>query len=681
MARLVVLSVLLVGCHAADPVPAFSNLGPEAAFVGAAVCTSCHEDIATTYASHGMANSMYRLTEDRRVEPLLDSPIIDPHTGFAYRVIEVDGRLAQEERQLDVDGREVARLVRPMEWVVGSGNAARTYFAARGDGLVQLPLTWYTQGEGRWDFSPGYEAGNPRFGRTMVDGCMSCHNAVPASVPGVEGAFAEIPEGIGCERCHGPGSVHAEARLASDGPEVGPDLTIVNPKWLPIDLRLDVCQQCHVHATVDVLRAGETPYSYRPGRPLSAHEGPFAVPGVDEGGDGIAVVSHADRMRASACFLGTAGTERPLECVTCHDPHQSFRARPPEATSASCRSCHAPADLAASVSVDVRDAHVPEADCASCHMPRVDASSAPHASFTDHWIRVVGRGQDGLPAPEVGRSGVVAPLLAQDREGIEGGLYEGMAALTYGTRAANAQAIGVGAQFIEIARDRLPETPGEAQFLLGVARLTVGRPAEAAEALAAAVAAGPTPQRIETLARALADAGRIPEAEAAFRRAVRAQPRRPATRREFGRFWLARGRRVAAEAELKEALDLDPWDDEALLLLGLAATSTGARLEAWEEAVRLEPDWVGALARGIEEGRPLWGGDRVFGWPVRREVGAGPFTVYTTTGTPVARGVSASGLGRDGRGQLLPAGVYLAVGADRVARRFVVAVGPSGRGA
>lgn len=666
------LLVLLSACRAGDPAPAFANLGPEAEFVGAAVCATCHEDVAAQYASHGMANSMYRLTADRRVEPALEEPVVDPRSGFAYRVVEADGGLAQEEVQVDASGREVARLVRPMEWVVGSGNAARTYFARRGDALVQLPLTWYTQGGGHWGFSPGYEASNPRFGRTMPDGCMSCHNAVPASVPGVEGAFAEIPEGIGCERCHGPGSVHVEARLASDGPAEGPDPTIVNPKWLDVDLRLDVCQQCHLHATVDVLRAGETAYSYRPGRPLSAHEALFAVPGVSEGGAGVAVVSHADRMRASACFRETAGSARPLECVTCHDPHQSFAAREPNAKNAACLSCHDPDALRRAVAA--RAAHGTEADCASCHMPRVEATDAPHAAFTDHFIRVVGRTEDRLDRAEPGRSGTVAPLADRDRTGMEGGLYEGMAAVTYGMRAADERALGTGAQFLEIGIGRLPEAEtSEASFLLGVARLSVGRPAEAVGPLRAAVSAGGAslPQRLETLARALADTGQLPEADETFRRAVDAQPRRPATRREYGRFLLARGRLGAAARELRAALRLDPWDDEAHLLLGLAV-SEADRTALWEAAVRLGPTWADALARGVEASdgvRPLWTGGDVFGWPLAAPLRP-PVSVYTSSGTPVARG--AATVGRDEAGRPLASGVYLVVGAGGEVGRVVV---------
>ena len=641
------LAGVLAGCAGGGgEAPAFANLGPDAEYVGAATCATCHEDISATYASHGMANSMVRMTAEMRVEPLLQDPVVDPHSGFEYRVVETEAGLAQEERQLDADGAEVARLVRPMEWVVGSGDAARTYFARRGDRLVELPLTWYTQGGGRWDFSPGYRDSNPRFSRTMPDGCMSCHNAVPERVEGVEDAFADLPEGIGCERCHGPGSLHVEARLASDGAGEGPDSTIVNPKRLPVDLRLDVCSQCHLHATVAVLRQGEDAFSYRPGRPLSAHEALFAVPGIDEGGEGVAVVSHAARMQASACYQGSLSTAAPLECVTCHDPHEGFESRPAGSRSAACITCHTDG-LADAVPASLRREHAKTMGCVTCHMPRVEADDAPHSSFTDHWIRVVD-GPMRAVEPDVGRTGAVAPLAASDREGDVGALYEGMAAVTLGVRQRAQDPVASGAQFIRIALDRLGGEPWpDARFLLGVALLQAGRAEEAVAPLrAAAEAATPAtrPQRLETLARALADADRPNEAVSSFVEAVGAQPRRPETRREYGRLLLATDRLERAEPELGVAVDLDPWDPEAHLLLGILDAAAGRDPTGeWREAVRLDPEVAPVLSSGVRVGaggvEPLWTAPTVFGWPAAARIEPGvSVVVYSTSGGVLARG-------------------------------------------
>ena len=697
----VVAGVVLLGGVGCRPGASGADVAvPDAEYVGAAACGSCHADVVATYAGHAKAESMRRWLPARRVEPLLQDAIVDPSTGFEYRVVEVDGALAQEERQLDAAGREVARLVRPMEWVVGSGTLAHTYFARRGDRLVQLPLTWYTGGPqtggpqtggpqtgGRWDLSPGYEVGGPRFGRAMPSRCMYCHNAVPGLVDGVEDGFAEIPEGIGCEQCHGPGSLHVAA-FQRAAPPADPNAGLVDLGALPLDLRLDVCQSCHLHGTVDVYREGESAFTYRPGRPLSAHVGLFTVPELVDR-DGLDVASHVDRMKASPCFQETQGTPRALECTTCHDPHESFADQGAGATTAACRSCHAPTELQARVPAPLRTQHAASADCVSCHMPRVGAAGVPHAEVVDHYVRVVGEGDAAPPTPDVGRGGVVIPLMAADREGTEGGLYEGMATVQYGTRASDAAAVGSGAQFIEIALDRLddPQDWDDAQFLLGVTRLSAGRPAEALGPLARAAEAGGAEagQRFETLGRALADLGRDDEAEAAFRRALDAAPRRPESHRELGRFLLARGRPAPAAAALRAGLDLDPWDAEAHLLLGLALDAD-ARADAWREAVRLDPDLAGVLASGRVAGSaaPLWADSEVFGWPAADgwdRLGAAPLTVYSPSGTPLARAPGGADPTRAGwgglRGRPLGPGMYLAAAGGRVVR---FAVGRGGGG-
>ena len=71
-----------------------------------------------------------------------------------------------------------------MDYVVGSGSAARTYLTEENGRLYELPLAWYTQsrtnpeqgatvGEagsgGHWGFSPGYAESNARFGRTIPE--------------------------------------------------------------------------------------------------------------------------------------------------------------------------------------------------------------------------------------------------------------------------------------------------------------------------------------------------------------------------------------------------------------------------------------------------------------------------------------------------------------------------------
>src|SRR5690606_5220014 len=94
------------------------------------------------------------------------------------------------------------------------------------------------------------------------------------------------------------------------------DYTIVNPDHLRPDSQLDVCQQCHLNGTVSILREGAEAFGYRPSQPLAAHLALFNID-VEEGGR-IAVISHADRLKQSPCFLESEA----MTCTTCHDPHE-----------------------------------------------------------------------------------------------------------------------------------------------------------------------------------------------------------------------------------------------------------------------------------------------------------------------------------------------------------------------
>ena len=275
-------------------------------------------------------------------------------------------------------------------WTTSSaaGSAARTYLSQENGRLYELPLTWYTeaagperdstagppgraasQSGGHWALSPGYDQFNNRFNRTIPERCMACHNGTSEPVPFTDGKYASLASGIGCEQCHGPGALHVAARLENPEAPDSVDVTIVNPKHLSLELRLDVCQQCHLSGEVTVLRDGETATSFRPSRPLSAHRAIYALAEADP--NRVNVISHADRMKASQCFL-QSGSDSPggaMDCVTCHNPHVGFRDKGPEVFNSTCQTCHAPDALQASMPTPRREPSTrprPTASRATC---------------------------------------------------------------------------------------------------------------------------------------------------------------------------------------------------------------------------------------------------------------------------------------------------------------------------
>ena len=355
-------------------------------YVGDEACASCHADLYTDYHRTGMGRSVSVFDPETSPEQFGargESPQVCADDGYCYVAFVRGDTLFQRETRPDTPGYE--RTVAASH-VVGSGNATRSYLMSVGDAdstaayVTEMPLTWYVDRE-IWDLSPGYDQGNQRFERPVNLECITCHDTAPEHATS-QNAYGEIPLGISCERCHGPGSAHVEAFDAGGTPE---DPLIVNPAKLSAELELDVCQQCHLTG-LSVFAPGEDPTTYRPGRPLAAHRAVFVRQEELDDPEAFGIASHAERMRRSACFQQTAGTERALTCTTCHDPHT-----PAEEGSYNtvCQSCHG---AAAHETVCARPgasgvAEAMTGDCVSCHMRSAGTSDIPHVAFTDHWIR------------------------------------------------------------------------------------------------------------------------------------------------------------------------------------------------------------------------------------------------------------------------------------------------------
>ena len=585
--------------EAAEGAPSpFRNVQGAVDYVGDTACFDCHEDLWRGYQQHGMARSYYPLTPENAVEDFSGGPFRHEASGFYYRVYEDDGQFFQEEYRLDASGDKTHRLARRMDYVVGSGNAARTYLAESNGHLYELPLTWYTQAA-RWDFSPGYEVQNKRFDRLIPDRCMACHNSYPETVPFVEGKFVEVPHGIGCERCHGPGALHVDERLASPEASDSVDYTIVNPIHLDLDRQLDVCQQCHLHGTVSVLREGRNPFDYRPTQPLSAHVALFSTD-TPRATDQISVISHADRMKQSACFTATREQANAMTCVTCHNPHEGFREEGPAYFNETCLGCHAPETFPTRFTTDAaRGAHTATANCIDCHMPSVAAEEAPHASFTDHWIRVVALEPDPPPLLAAHEPPTLEPYFDRDQSTAEGRIYEGMAYVILARQQGDSLAYGKGIAVLEeaLAADSVH---GEAHFLLGLAYSDLGRIEAAIPPLETSIRLdADVPERLNALAQAYEAARRDPvRIGRLYRRALALEPALADVRLNYGRFLETQGRLDDAVEQYRQAAQEKPWMEAAYYNLGTAYLQQGDFAEAETtllQALELAPDYPKAL--------------------------------------------------------------------------------------
>ncbi|MEO1077414.1 MAG: tetratricopeptide repeat protein, partial [Bacteroidota bacterium] len=412
----------------------------------------------------------------------------------------------------------------------------------------------------------------------------ACHAGVPDATTFSVNHFVETDGGISCERCHGPASAHVAAWQADpDGQADGPDLTIVNPAHLSIDLQLDVCQQCHLEGTT-VFQPGETPLSYIPGAPLRAHRTVFATESSLDEPESFGVASHVVRMRLSACFEETQGTPQAMTCTTCHDPHRPEEALPADHYNITCRSCHgAEAHEAACSRSDIdagaSDARVMAAqgDCVSCHLQKAGTSDIPHVTFTDHWIR--------RELPEA-RASVETALLRPTR--------------TTPFRLVDVTAADRGEA--PLATEANPDADARGLIDSGLATFqfyetTHGLPAylpSIVDRLRRGLALGGThPDARVTLGRALAAMDSTEAALAALRDATATTPDHA-----WAYFWLghtlhATGRSAEAVAALDQAVALAPKLVEAHLKHGEALNATGRATEAivaWQAGLALDPE-------------------------------------------------------------------------------------------
>ena len=187
------------------------------------------------------------------------------HIGGSFLAIRQDNPESLDDEQ----GRQTNSLERQVTHIMGSGVRARSYLHMTPEGrIIELPVSWYSQ-ERRWAMAPGYDRPkHPDYSRTLNHRCMFCHNAYPKLPPqnarpgwDHDVYFPEqLPTGIDCQRCHGPGAAHI--RAATDGePLDSIRNSIVNPRRLGRDRRMDVCMQCHLETTTSRLPGSFRPFS------------------------------------------------------------------------------------------------------------------------------------------------------------------------------------------------------------------------------------------------------------------------------------------------------------------------------------------------------------------------------------------------------------------------------------
>lgn len=353
-------------------------------YVGMDVCRGCHPGVYETYMQTGMGQSFGQATREKSAADFspAHAVVYDAALDYYYKPYWVHDTFYIMEYRLE--GRDTThKLVQRIDYVVGSGQHTNSHIFSTNGYLHQAPITFYTQ-KHRWDLAPGFEKGaNSRFRRMIQLECMSCHNAYPGFDKGSENKYHTVQTGIDCERCHGPGSLHVQARQTSKPVDTskGPDYTIVNPRRLTTELQNNVCQRCHLQG-IAVLNDGKTFYDFRPGMKLSEVMNVF-MPEYEGAQDKMIMASHVERMKKSDCYVQSGK----MSCISCHKPHVSVKFTPRSQYLNACQSCHTAKAGQKECTERMSERAKKSDDCVTCHMPRNGSIDIPHVAVTDHYIR------------------------------------------------------------------------------------------------------------------------------------------------------------------------------------------------------------------------------------------------------------------------------------------------------
>ena len=589
LTAVIILGVLVAVAAQSDP----------ASYVNPETCAGCHRNIWETYRRTGMARSFYRPAPANTVENYTRKNTYYHQPSDSYfTMLQRGGKYYQRRHQLDPDGKQVNVMEKQIDYILGSGNHARAYVHRTvGNKLIELPLAWYAEKGGYWAMNPGYDRPNhDGFRRALSYECMFCHNGYPGIPAGNDKPFSEpvyvgaLPEGIDCQRCHGPGGKHAQLAKAAGATAESVRKSIVNPSKLNPERQMEVCMQCHLETTSfplpnSIQRYERGPFSYKPGEPLSSFM-LFFDHAAGKGRDDKYEIAHsAYRLRRSACFLQSKGK---LSCTTCHNPHDIPRgAEAARHYNSVCRQCHGPAfdRLVAS------SKHPPAPGCIDCHMPKRRTEDVVHVVMTDHYIQL--RKPPGELLADIAERhetdatayrGEVVPYYSVP----ENNLYFALAQVMEKSN------LSAGIKQLAAAIERHPPQRAEYYLELAEAFRNNGQLAKALPLYREALRRNPkSAPALEKFGIALRRSGQYGEAAEYLKRAVSATPGKAATWHELGLTYRAQGKKSDAVTALLKAIELDPDLSEAYNNLGILYYADGEQVRgesAFRQAIRIQPD-------------------------------------------------------------------------------------------
>ncbi len=339
-------------------------------YVGSAVCAGCHAEKTASQQQTPMSQASMAAT---------DSDVMRSHERLSFQVPPYLYEIGRTGTGISYSASDGAKSVSvPLGWAFGTDEAGQTYVYEQNGTFYESRLSYYKNIQAL-DFTSGYPRSAPSrlddaLGRPLAPTearlCFGCHSTAAT----VSNRFDpdHLTPGVTCEVCHGPGAQHA-VEMTQRGGDQGPTFILNPARFKPVD-SVEFCGACH-RAKLDVVLAGT--------------KGLFNVR------------FQAYRLETSRCF-GTGDAR--ITCVACHDPHQPL-VRDLSSYDKQCLSCHVLKTAPKAISDHPGKAcRVSTKDCVTCHMPKYELPEM-HANFTDHRIRIAGKGapfDDDAETPRAG---------------------------------------------------------------------------------------------------------------------------------------------------------------------------------------------------------------------------------------------------------------------------------------
>jgi predicted CXXCH cytochrome family protein len=360
--------LLLVGCEPAPDVPVVGEQR-EAEFVGSVSCAACHADQTRAWQSSHHYAALQQASADTVLGDFADAELTrgEVTTKFFRR----DGGY-----WIATDGGDGSIREFRVRYTFGVDPLQQYLVELDGGRYQAVTIAWDArpaqQGGQRWfDLQSGEViAANDPLHWTKVSynwnsSCADCHSThLVKNLDPATGDFETTfsSDSVGCEACHGAGSLHVaapmESRLVLGRDErawiLAAGARIAQRAPLTAgDAEIEVCAQCHA-------RRMQLSDAYEPGKRLLDSYRPALLDVGLYHSDGQIL----DEVFEYGSFVQSRMHAAGVTCTDCHDPH-SGNVRATDNTL--CTSCHTPSAF----DTPEHHRHTPAQSgslCVDCHM-------------------------------------------------------------------------------------------------------------------------------------------------------------------------------------------------------------------------------------------------------------------------------------------------------------------------